>query len=132
MKNFEELDVFQRAVELTTLVYGATRSFPVDERFGLTSQIRRAAVSVVSDIAEGQGRLTRGEWRQFLSQARGSLFEVQAQAIIAEKLGFLDEPMYRKLRSAVKRVAMPLAGLIAYVRSRERPTTDHRQPTTLR
>ena len=125
MKTFEELDAFQRAVELTVVIYQVTRTFPDDERFGLTAQIRRAAISVVSNIAEGQGQLTNGEWRYLLGQARGSLYEVQAQSIVAEKLGLLDAGNYRKLRSSVKRVAMPLAGLIAYVRKREKATTDN-------
>jgi four helix bundle protein len=73
MATFEDLDVFKRALYLMTDVYRATKVFPGDERFGLTQQLRRAAVAVVSNLAEGQGRFTDGEWRQFLSQARGSL-----------------------------------------------------------
>ncbi|MEA2162841.1 MAG: hypothetical protein QOK37_968 [Thermoanaerobaculia bacterium] len=99
-------------------VYRVTKVFPGDERFGLTQQLRRASISVVSNLAEGQGRLTNGEWRQFLSQARGSLFEIQAQLIAAHRLEFLDEAQYRRLRSAVRRVAHPLKGLIEYVRKR--------------
>jgi four helix bundle protein len=125
MKNFEDLDVFQRAVELMVSVYRTTTAFPAEERYGLTAQMRRAAVSVVSNIAEGQGRLTIGEWRQFLSHARGSLFELQAQAIAAEKLEFLEALSYRRLRASIKRAAMPLAGLIDYVKTREKPTTDN-------
>jgi four helix bundle protein len=125
MKIFEELDAFQRAIELMVQIYRETSDFPTEERYGLTAQIRRAAVSVVSNIAEGQGRLTPGEWRNSLGHARGSLFEIQAQAIAAEKLGFLDERRYRELRSSIKRVAMPLSGLIAYVRRREKPATDN-------
>ena len=125
MKNFEELDAFQRAVELMVQIYRTTSNFPTEERYGLTAQIRRAAVSVVSNIAEGQGRLTLGEWRNSLGHARGSLFEIQAQAIAAEKLGFIDGSGYRQLRSSIKRAAMPLAGLIAYVRRREKSTTDN-------
>ena len=125
MKNFEELDAFQRAVDLMVDVYRVSKAFPDEERYGLTSQIRRASVSVLSNIAEGQGRLTPGEWRNSLSHARGSLFEVQAQAIAAHKLGFVDEAVYRKLRSSIKRAAMPLAGLIDYVRSRASATTEN-------
>ena len=125
MKNFEELDVFQRAVELSVCVYRETNSFPVEERYGLTAQVRRASVSVVSHVAEGQGRLTLGEWRQFLSQARGSLYEVQAQLIVARALELLDDAAHRRLRSALIRVAKPLAGLINYVRRRETQRTDN-------
>jgi four helix bundle protein len=118
MATFEDLDVFKRALDLMEDVYRVTKMFPSDERFGLTQQLRRASISVVSNLAEGQGRLTNGEWRQFLSQTRGSLFEIQAQLIAARRLDFLDETEYRKLRSAVRRVAEPLNGLIEYVRKR--------------
>ncbi|HYS53442.1 MAG TPA: four helix bundle protein [Thermoanaerobaculia bacterium] len=125
MKNFEELDAFQHAVDLMVDVYRASAAFPIEERYGLTSQIRRASVSVVSNIAEGQGRLSDGEWRNSLSHARGSLYEVQAQAIAANRLEFLDDDSYRRLRSSIKRAAKPLSGLIAYVKRREASTTDN-------
>ncbi|PYQ48630.1 MAG: four helix bundle protein [Acidobacteria bacterium] len=127
MKNFEDLIVFKRAVALMVDVYRTTETFPKDERYGLTAQIRKASVSVVSHVAEGQGRLSLGEWRQFLSQARGSLYEVQAQAIAAHELGFLEDQPYGELRVSIRRVASPLRGLIAYVRGRERKKTT-RQP----
>ncbi|MEA2240017.1 MAG: hypothetical protein QOC81_4741 [Thermoanaerobaculia bacterium] len=118
MATFEDLDVFKRALDLMADVYRITKGFPGDERFGLTQQLRRAAISAVSNLAEGQGRLTNGEWRQFLSQTRGSLFEIQAQLIAARRLEYLDEAQYRQLRSAVRRVAEPLKGLIEYVTTR--------------
>ena len=118
MATFEDLDVFKRALDLMVEIYRETKAFPSDERFGLTQQLRRAAVSVVSNLAEGQGRFTNGEWRQFLSQARGSLFEIQAQLIAAKRLELVDETQYRRLRSAVRRVAEPLKGLIEYVTTR--------------
>ena len=118
-KNFEQLDAFQNAVDLSVAIYRATSNFPQDERYELTRQLRCASISVISNIAEGQGRLTNGEWRQFLSHARGSLFEIQAQLLVASRLGLLDEQRYRSLRSAVIKVAKPLAGLIDYVRRRE-------------
>jgi four helix bundle protein len=130
-KNFEDLETFQRAVELSVAVYEATAHFPIEERYRLKKQLRNASTSIVSNIAEGQGRLTNGEWRQFLSQARGSLFEVQAQLLIARRLGYLDDAAYRRLRSSVIRAAKPLAGLIRYVQRREiekrKLTTDNRQ-----
>ena len=90
---------WQKAKSLAKIVYEKTELFPRAERFGLTSQVRRAAVSVASNIAEGQGRLTRGELRQFLAQARGSLLELETQLDIAHDLGYLLEQEYR-LREA--------------------------------
>jgi four helix bundle protein len=119
MKTFEELDAFQAALDLIDAVYERTVSFPRSEQYGLTSQMRRAAVSVASNIAEGQGRLTLGEWRQMLSQARGSLFELQAQVTIAVRLRYADKAIAKSLRDQVARTARPLNGLIKYVRSRQ-------------
>jgi four helix bundle protein len=75
---------------MVTEIYRATRSFPREEIYGLTSQIRRSAVSVASNIAEGQGRLSRREFRQFLGQARGSLLEMETQIVIAGNLDYLS------------------------------------------
>jgi four helix bundle protein len=127
MATFEDLDVFQRALDLMVAVYRVTKTFPSDERFGLTQQLRRAVVSVVSNLAEGQGRLTDGEWRQFLSQSRGSLFEVQAQLVAANRLGYMEDVQHKQLRSAIRRVAEPLKGLINYVMTRKAKPTDNRQ-----
>jgi four helix bundle protein len=90
-QNYRDLIAWQKAMDLVTSVYAATTQFPPDERFGLMSQVRRAAVSVPSNIAEGQGRRTRGEFVQFLSVAHGSLREVETQLQIAMRLGYLDE-----------------------------------------
>ncbi|MBC8318082.1 MAG: four helix bundle protein [Desulfobulbaceae bacterium] len=87
--NYKDLIVWQRAMQLSQKSYEVTREFPADEKFGLVSQIRRASVSVVSNIAEGQGRMTKGEFRQFLGHARGSLFELETQVLLAEQLGFV-------------------------------------------
>ena len=86
--SFRDLVVWQRAVQLSLAIYKLTSSFPDSERFGLTNQLRRASISVASNIAEGYGRTTRGEYNLFLGHARGSVFEVQTQLIIAEGLGF--------------------------------------------
>jgi len=87
-QTFRDLVVWQRAMQLTVAIYGLTRDFPREETYGLTSQVRRSAVSVPSNIAEGQGRLNVGEFRQFLGIARGSNFEVQTQLEIARALKF--------------------------------------------
>jgi len=99
-------------MELVTDVYRATVSFPGDEKFGLVSQLRRAAVSVPSNIAEGQGRSTRGEFKQFFGNARGSLFEVETQLMIAGNLDMVSDGMVRELRDLIDEVGRLLNGLI--------------------
>lgn len=89
MHRYQNLEVWNRAIDLTPMVYELTKSFPDDERFGLTSQIKRAVVSVASNIAEGAGRNSDKEFNQFLGYSMGSLCEVETQLIIAEKLEFL-------------------------------------------
>lgn len=84
--SFKDLIVWQWAVELNVAVYKLTASFPEAERFGLTNQLRRAAVSIASNIAEGYGRSSRGEYVQFLGYARGSVSELQTQLVISEAL----------------------------------------------
>ena len=116
--DFRDLVVWQKAVAFVTEVYRATQSFPTDERFGLTSQIRRAAVSIPSNIAEGQGRLTRGEFRQFLGHAKGSLCEVETQLIIAQNLGYLSDP--QSLLAQLHEVARLLNGLLSSLTVDER------------
>ena len=83
---FQDLLVWQRAMEMTVSIYDATRSFPRDERYGLISQLRRASVSVTSNIAEGRGRISKGEFRQFLGIAQGANYEVQTQLLVARQL----------------------------------------------
>ena len=88
--SYRELVVWQKAMALVSAVYKLTRSFPEPERFGLTSQIRRAAVSIPSNIAEGQGRLATKEFRQFLGIARGSLKELETQLLISIDLAYAE------------------------------------------
>jgi len=109
-QSYRDLRVWQRAIELVTAVYETTRSFPKEEIYGLTSQIRRAAVSIPSNIAEGQARLTRGEFRQSLGHAKGSLAELETQLIIAQNLGFLVSP--DGLFQATAEVGRMLNGLL--------------------
>ncbi len=87
IRSFRDLIVWQRSIELAEAVYGLTRQFPREEIYGMTSQMRRASVSIASNIAEGQGRITTGEFRQFLGIARGSNFELQTQLVLSRKLG---------------------------------------------
>jgi four helix bundle protein len=98
-RTYRDLLVWKKAKHLATLVYRETDQFPKSELFGLTSQMRRAAVSIPSNIAEGQGRLTKGEFRQFLGHARGSVLELETQLAIAYDLGYLREQGYEALES---------------------------------
>jgi len=90
-ESLRQLMVWKKAIDLTFAIYAATKLFPKDELFGLTSQLRRAAVSIPSNIAEGQSRSTTGEFKQFLGIAAGSLAELQTQLIIASGLGLATE-----------------------------------------
>ena len=96
-RSYRELLVWQKAKALAVQTYKATANFPKAEIYGLTSQLRRASVSVASNIAEGQGRLTPGEFRHFLGQARGSLLEAETQLALALELGFLDQETHETL-----------------------------------
>jgi four helix bundle protein len=135
MQTFEDLKVFQAALALRVEVHRITRTFPKDELFGIVSQLRRAAGSVTRHIAEGQGRLTFGEWRQLLSQGRGSLFEVEAELLAAHSLGYIDETTLRTMQTHVRQVGGMLMGLIRYVQRREaaahsRKSSRNSQPAT--
>lgn len=93
MNNLKELKIWNKAIDLTVEVYKATATFPSDERFGLISQSRRAAVSTPSNIAEGAGRNSPKEFNNFLGIANGSSYELQTQLIVANKLEMLSEEM---------------------------------------
>jgi four helix bundle protein len=102
-------------MDLVTATYRSTASFPADERFGLTSQLRRAAVSIPSNIAEGQGRLSEKEFRHFLGQARGSLMEVETQLQIARNLGYIEAEQTTELLRVCAEVGRILNGLMASI-----------------
>ena len=126
MRGYRDLVVWQKAMELVTEVYRGTAGFPKHELYGLTGQIRRAAVSVPSNLAEGHGRTSRREFHQFISQARGSLVEVETQLEIARNLGYLSAPIASELLAKAGRVGRMLNGLRAWSESREgaKPTPD--------
>jgi len=113
LKHYQQLIAWQKAIALVTEIYSATKSFPRDEIYGLTSQLRRAAVSVPSNIAEGQGRATRGEFVQFLCHARGSLFEVETQIIIASNLHYIALEARDVLLDRITELGRILNGLVA-------------------
>jgi len=95
--SYRDLVVWQKAKSMAVHVYRQTEGFPKSETYGLTSQMRRSAISVVSNIAEGQGRLTTGEFQQFLGHSRGSLLELETQLEIACELQLLDNTVYEAL-----------------------------------
>lgn len=90
MHNIKELKIWKKAIDLAFKVYEVSAKFPSDERFGLISQTRRSAVSIPSNISEGAGRNTKGEFNQFLGIANGSSYELQTQMVIANRLGFVE------------------------------------------
>ncbi len=131
VSSYKDLIVWQKSVELVTEIYAATAKFPREEAFGLTSQLRRCAVSVPSNIAEGQGRATRGEFIQFLAHARGSLFELETQVHIAGKLGYLCGENQGRPGMRVEEVARILNGLLTSLGvARRKPSTNHYPLTT--
>jgi four helix bundle protein len=112
VRSFRDLLVWQRAMQMCVAVYRLTKGFPRDEGYGLTSQIRRAAVSVPSNIAEGHGRLSTGEYRQFLGMARGSNFELQTQLEIARALGYGDSKMVDEAEGLSLEVGKMISGVL--------------------
>ena len=110
--SYRDLKVWQKAMDLTVSCYKATQAFPADERFGLTAQIRRAAVSVASNIAEGYGRDSDGSFVQFLRVSQGSLKELETQVIVSERIGVLNSPSAQSLLSAADEIGRMLRGLI--------------------
>lgn len=112
VKKYSELIVWQKAMDLTEDIYAETRRFPKEEIYGLTSQLRRAAVSVPSNIAEGQGRKSTGEFLRHLSIAYGSLMEVETQILIAARLVYLDAGQVDKLIERTSEVGRLLNGLM--------------------
>lgn len=91
VKSYKDLIVWQKAMDLVEMVYRATKTFPKEELYGLTNQLRRAVVSIPSNIAEGQARKSTAEFRNFLSIARGSLAEVETQLLIARRLSYINQ-----------------------------------------
>jgi four helix bundle protein len=112
-QSYQDLVGWQKSMTLVGEIYRHTQHFPANEVYGLTSQLRRAAVSIPSNIAEGQGRLSPGEFKQFLGHARGSVFEVETQLLIAKSLGYLSDQSTRDLISQVQEVGRILSGLLA-------------------
>jgi four helix bundle protein len=121
-RSYRDLSAWQKAVELVLLVYRITGSFPREELYGLTAQLRRAAVSVPSNIAKGQGRRLPKEFRRFLRAAAGSLMEIETQLIIAHRLGFMDKDILSGILENTNEVGKVVNRLIA---SLPVPETDN-------
>ena len=113
---FRDLKVWQQSMNLVEQIYAVTRSFPTDERFGLTSQIRRASVSVPSNIGEGSRRKRRNAFLHHLDIALGSQAEVEVQLEIAHRLGFVSDAEYKRIQLCVEEVGRMLNGLIVSLR----------------
>jgi four helix bundle protein len=111
MFNFEKLEVWNEAIAFADTIYTLTKAFPDDERFGLANQMRRAAVSVSSNIAEGSSRSSRPDCARFIEIATGSLFEVVSQATIGKRQGFLSEHAYTQVYDAAEKQSRMLSGL---------------------
>jgi four helix bundle protein len=117
---YRDLVAWQKAIDLCELVYRASAAFPQHELYGLTSQIRRGAVSVPSNLAEGAGRITNGEFLQAIGHARGSLLEVETQLIIANRLGYLHCTEMDSLFRATTEVGKLTNGLLRSLKQSHR------------
>jgi four helix bundle protein len=115
-QSYRDLIAWQKAITLVTDVYKVTKQFPAEELYGLTSQLRRASVSIASDIAEGQARFSSREFHHFLTQARGSLAEIETQLLIARNLGYLRDEDSRSLNSRTSELGRILNRLMASIR----------------
>jgi four helix bundle protein len=117
MKNYKELAVWQKAVSLSIEMYKMTKCFPDVEKFGLTSQLRRAATSIPANVAEGWGRGSTKEYIQFLMIARGSIMELETHCIIARKLSYLSSEQLDAMQTGIEEVGKMLNGLIQSLRA---------------
>jgi four helix bundle protein len=111
MFNFEKLDVWQEAIQFADLVYDLSSDFPDEERFGLTNQVRRAAVSISSNLAEGSSRVSRIDFGRFVEIATGSVFEVVSQTTIALRRKMISQNDYRRIYTAAEKQSKMLSGL---------------------
>ena len=119
MRPHEKLDVWKKAIDFVLSIYEATQSLAKDEKFGLTAQLRRTAVSIPANIAEGAARKSTKEFMNFLSIAQGSASEVETELRIAHRLGYLDEVAYLKLRRDVDDIGRMITGLSHYLKNKE-------------
>jgi four helix bundle protein len=119
IRSYRDLKAWQKGMELVREIYRVSRKFPKEELFGLMSQIRRAAVSVPSNIAEGHAKLSRKEYQHFLGHARGSLAEIETQILIAKDLDYLNEIDMNYILNLSAEVGRVLNGLLASLREKQ-------------
>ena len=128
MRPHEKLDVWRAGIDFVVTVYKATESFPKEEKFGLTSQVRRAAVSVPANIAEGAARRSPKEFVQFISNAQGSASELETELLIAQRLGYLQEGTYREMRNTLDKIGRMLIGLTHHLERKIGVSRKGREP----
>ena len=116
----KNLDVWKRSIELSKMIYQITSSFPSTEQFGLISQMRRAVVSIPSNLAEGAARSGRKEFLQFINIAQGSLSELDAQVELSKELGFLDQKDYNDILAELKMISKQLFGLAKAIKGKKK------------
>ena len=121
VQHYRQLEVWQLAMDLAERCYQATKGFPKEELFGLTSQIRRSAVSIPANIAEGQGREHTKEFLNFLSMARGSLLELETHLMLSQRIGLLQQPELDSLLTMTDRLSRMLSGLRKALDKRQDP-----------
>ena len=119
MKTHKDLDVWKRSVEFVTEIYRTTENFPKDELYGLTNQIRRAAVSVPSNIAEGAARKNAKEFIQFLYIALGSLAELETQILISKNLKFINDSSAERFQKEITEIRQMISGLIRFLSNKK-------------
>ena len=115
MFRFEKLDVWQKAMDWIDHIYSGTAGFPEDERFGLTSQLRRSSISVAANIAEGSGRTSDKDFARFVEISYGSLMEAVCECIVAKRQGYLSEKHFMTLYSDAEELSRMLSGLRSYL-----------------
>lgn len=118
MRPHENLEVWKKSIDFVVMTYLQTKHFPSEERFGLTSQIRRSAVSIPANIAEGAARQSDKEFLRFLAIAQGSCSEVETEILIAEKLGFLSQSNYAELKAEADSIGRMLIGLSKHLKKK--------------
>ena len=116
MRSHSKLDVWNKSIDFVVAIYQATEAFPKEEKFGLTSQLRRAAVSIPANIAEGAARRSAKEYIQFLSHSQGSASEVETELLIAFRLGFLTKPRYEELYRDLDDIGRMITGVSKYLK----------------